>query len=95
MAGRMERKPINSTDDAAGGNDYADDAGREAQNGIYLRVRPIVFTINLEYKGGKDPNELSEESIIKYAKKARQQITQHEQQQQMRFAMKGQHTCAD
>jgi len=73
----------------------ADDAGREAQNGIYLRVRPIVFTINLEYKGGKDPNELSEESIIKYAKKARQQITQHEQQQQMRFAMKGQHTCAD
>ena len=57
----------------------ADDAGREAQTRTYMQVRPILFTVDLEYKGGKDPNELSEERIVKYAQSIFSDIARHEQ----------------
>lgn len=56
----------------------SDEAGREAQDRIFTELRGIVFTINLRYAGGKDPNELSVERIIKYAKLVESDTAAHE-----------------
>ena len=73
-----------------------DDAGREAQDAIFTQLRGIVFTINLRYTGGKDPNELSVERVIRYAKLVENDIVEHETKTHNRFTeWKAQQQCVE